>query len=41
MIRENQIIIIKIRIKVDIKIKWNQILSDEIEKTNQNKIYNN
>jgi hypothetical protein len=41
MIREKQITIIKIRIKVDIKIKLNQILMDEIEKTNQNKIYSN
>ena len=32
MIREKQIIIIKIRIKVNIKIKFNQILRDEIEK---------
>jgi hypothetical protein len=31
MIREKQIIIIKIRTKVDIKIKLNQILNDEIE----------
>jgi hypothetical protein len=31
MIREKQIIIIKIRTKVDIKIKLNQILRDEIE----------
>jgi hypothetical protein len=34
MIREKQIIIIKIRIKVNIKIKFNQILRDEIEKKN-------
>ena len=31
MIREKQIIIIKIRTKVDRKIKLNQILRDEIE----------
>jgi hypothetical protein len=31
MIREKQIIIIKLRTKVDIKIKLNQILRDEIE----------
>jgi hypothetical protein len=31
MIREKKIIIIKIRTKVDIKIKLNQILRDEIE----------
>jgi len=31
MIREKQITIIKIRIKVDIKIKLNQILRDEIK----------
>jgi hypothetical protein len=31
MIREKQIIIIKIRTKVDIKIKLNQILNDKIE----------
>jgi hypothetical protein len=31
MIREKQLTIIKIRIKVDIKIKLNQILRDEIE----------
>jgi len=30
MIREKQITMIKIRIKVDIKIKLNQILMDEI-----------
>jgi len=29
------------RTKVDIKIKLNQILKDEIEKKNQNKIYSN
>jgi len=32
MIREKQITIIKIRIKVNIKIKLNQILRDEIKK---------
>jgi hypothetical protein len=31
MIREKQITIIKIRTKVDIKIKLNKILRDEIE----------
>jgi hypothetical protein len=42
MIREKQITIIKMRIKVDIKIKLNQILRDEIEKKKiQNKIYSN
>jgi len=41
MIREKQITIIKMRIKVDIKIKLNQILMDEIKKKNQNKIYSN
>jgi hypothetical protein len=42
MIREKQITIIKIRIKVDIKIKLNQILKDKIEKKKiQNKIYSN
>jgi hypothetical protein len=42
MIREKQITIIKMRIKINIKIKLNQILIDEIEKKNiQNKIYNN
>jgi hypothetical protein len=41
MIGEKQITIIKIRTKVDIKIKLNQILRDEIEKKKriQNKIY--
>jgi len=34
MVREKQITIIKIRIKVNIKIKLNQILKDRIEKTN-------
>jgi len=32
MIRYKQITIIKMRTKVDIKIKLNQILKDEIEK---------
>jgi hypothetical protein len=32
MIREKQITIIKMRIKIDIKIKLNQILSEGIEK---------
>jgi len=32
MIRKKQIIIINIMIKVDIKIKLNQILSDELKK---------
>jgi hypothetical protein len=37
-----QITIIKMMIKVDIKIKLNQILMDEIEKKKiQNKIYSN
>jgi hypothetical protein len=34
MIREKQITIIKIRTKVDIKIKLNQIRRGEIEKKN-------
>jgi len=34
MIREKQITIIKIKTKVNIKIKLNQILRDEIEKKN-------
>jgi hypothetical protein len=42
MIREKKITIIKIRTKVDIKIKSNQILRDEIEKKKiQNKIHSN
>jgi len=42
MIREKKIIIIKIRTKVDIKIKLNQILRDEIEeKKDWKKIYSN
>jgi hypothetical protein len=36
MIREKQITIIKIRTKVDIKIKLNKILRDEIEEKKQN-----
>jgi len=32
MIREKQITIIKIKTKIDIKIKLNQILRDEIER---------
>jgi len=40
MIREKYITIKKIRIKIGIKIKLNQILWDEIEKKKiQNKIY--
>jgi hypothetical protein len=39
---KNQILkIIKIRTKVNIKIKLNQILNGEIEKKNQNKMYSN
>jgi len=41
MIRVKQIIIIKIRIKVNIKIELNQILIDDIGKKIQNKIYSN
>ena len=42
MIREKQITIIKMRIKVNIKIKLNQILRNEIEKKkNSNKICSN
>jgi len=42
MIQEKQITIIKMRTKVDIKIKLNQILRDKIEKKKvQNKIYSN
>jgi len=42
MIREKQITIIKMRIKVDIKINLNQILRDGIEKKKiQSKIYRN
>jgi hypothetical protein len=37
MIREKQIKIIKIKIKVDIKIKLNQILRDEIEEKKDSK----
>jgi hypothetical protein len=40
MIREKQITTIKMRTKIDIKIKLNQILKDKIKK-NQNKIYTN
>jgi hypothetical protein len=40
IIREKQITIIKIRIKVNIKSKLNQILRDKI-KTKSNKIYIN
>jgi len=35
MIREKQVTIIKIRTKVNIKIKLNQIPMDEIEKKNK------
>jgi hypothetical protein len=42
IIREKQITITKIRIKINIKNKLNQILRDEIEKKKiQNKIYSN
>jgi len=41
IIREKQITIIKIRTKVNIKIKLNQILRGVIEKKIQNKIYGN
>jgi hypothetical protein len=43
MIREKEITIIKMRIKINIKIKLNQILRDGIEKKKkiQNKIYSN
>ena len=37
MIRENEITIIKMRIKINIKIKLNQILRDEIEKKKDSK----
>ena len=37
MIREKQITIIKMRTKIDIKIKLNQILSDGIEKKKDSK----
>ena len=40
MIREKQITTIKMRTKIDIKIKLNQILKNKIKK-NQNKIYTN
>jgi hypothetical protein len=42
MIRKKQITIIKMRTKIDIKIKLNQIMRDEIKKKKiQNKIYSN
>jgi hypothetical protein len=42
MIRKKQITIIKMRTKIDIKIKLNQIIRDEIKKKKiQNKIYSN
>jgi hypothetical protein len=41
MIRKKQITIIKMRTRVNIKIKLNQILRDEIKKKNSNKIYIN
>ena len=41
IIREKQITIIKMKTKVNIKIKLNQILMGEIEKKNQNKIHSN
>jgi hypothetical protein len=41
MIRVKQIIIIKIRTKVNIKIKLNQIIMDDIGKKIQNKIHSN
>jgi hypothetical protein len=42
MLREKQITIIKMRTKIDIKIKLNQILKNETEKKKiQNKIYSN
>jgi len=41
IIREKQITIIKMRTKVNIKIKLNQILRGVIEKKIQNKIYSN
>jgi hypothetical protein len=37
MIREKEITIIKMRIKINIKIKLNQILRDEIEKKKDSK----
>jgi hypothetical protein len=37
MIREKKITIIKMRIKINIKIKLNQILRDEIEKKKDSK----
>ena len=41
MIREKQITIIKIRTKLNIKIKLNQILRDEIKNKDSNTIYIN
>ena len=42
MIRKKQITIIKMRTKIDIKIKLNQIIRDEIKKKKiQNKLYSN
>jgi hypothetical protein len=41
MIRKKQITIIKMRTRVNIKIKLNQILRDEIKKKDSNKIYIN
>ena len=41
MIREKQITTIKMRTKIDIKIKLNQILKGKIKKKKQNKIYSN
>jgi hypothetical protein len=37
MIRKKQIIIIKIRTKFNIKIKWNLMIRDEIVEKNQSK----
>jgi hypothetical protein len=39
MIREKQITTIKMRTKIDIKIKLNQILRDKIEKKSKQNIY--
>jgi hypothetical protein len=41
MIKEKQITIIKIKTKIDIKIKLDQTLRDGIKKKIQNKIYSN
>jgi len=44
MIRKNKLTMIKMRTKVDIKIKLNQIIKinrDEIKKKIENKIYSN